>query len=366
MPELLELLFILCYKKRRQVLIIIIMAVFGVTFLMKHEVPPGPTPSPEQSVAITSKFSKEELPIQRNVTVFHQCLHEHLLPWVGKKSQRKVLGELIDHIYVLTTVKGDRSLHMQQRLGKILPAGWEELDVVSFITIGDLAHFTVGMWHCFQAEYACQSAGPIALSSSFYAAHYSAVYHSYERIMILEDDVIFETGFVDLLQKQIDTIEKEPLKRYIRADPAHLQQPKELAYFTPTESWDQLMLSQLPHVECPAASEVASVCYMPGRTPSRGMAAAVFSAKGSQKWLQTPIVWQSDWQNDYIAKQDESYTGFWGVPIRVKEDHSGFKKQQKASWRGNSLKLRPDCILSQGPDYLARLANPINFKSCVC
>jgi hypothetical protein len=193
------------------------------------------------SPSLLYRGSEEKHPF-RNISVYRPCLHEHLLPWVGKKSQTKVLDGLVDHIYVVTTYEGERRELMKKRLGKILPKGWEEMDVVSFISIGDLTRLTTGMWHCFHGKGVCQYAGAVAISMSNYAAHYSSVYHGYDRILVLEDDVNFKDGFVEHMAKQIRLIEKEPYRKYIRADPGHLERPEKLDYFTPEHLWDQVML----------------------------------------------------------------------------------------------------------------------------
>ena len=230
---------------------LVFLILFGLVLLTLHL-----RSSIDIQVANTSKATESEAeaegdilsskilqsPLFRNVSVYRNCLHEHLLPWVGKKSQTKVLDGLVDHIYVVTTYEGERRELMKRRLGKILPKGWEELNVVSFISIGDLSRLTAGMWHCFQSENRCQFVGAIAISMSNYAAHYSSVYHGYDRILVLEDDVNFKEGFVEHMARQVRLIEKEPYRKYIRADPGHLERPEKLDYFTPEHLWDQVML----------------------------------------------------------------------------------------------------------------------------
>jgi hypothetical protein len=119
-------------------------------------------------------------------------------------------------------------------------------------------------------------------------------------------------------------------------------------------------------VPCPRAADVDSVCFMPGRTPSRGMGAALFSGRGSQKWLNRQITFQSDWQCDLIAKTDLTYTGFWGVLELVEEDHSDYKSKKRATWKGKKVWMQRGCLLDRGPSFLATKAMPSTGFKCTC
>ena len=119
-------------------------------------------------------------------------------------------------------------------------------------------------------------------------------------------------------------------------------------------------------MDCPNDAETDGLCYMPGRTPSRGMEASLFSVRGSQKWLNTPIAFQADWQCDLIAKIDLTYTGFWGVPVLVEEDHDDFRRKKRATWAGKKVWMQRACLLDRGPDFLAVKVMPSTGFKCTC
>lgn len=96
---------------------------------------------------------------------------------------------------------------------------------------------------------------------SHYAAHYAAVFHNYSVIMILEDDAGFKPGFEQHVAHAVALLEQQTITReWIVAD--HLQETT-LVYHRPSHPWDQLTLSQWPHIHCPNAARNDTVCFMP-------------------------------------------------------------------------------------------------------
>lgn len=135
------------------------------------------------------------------------------------KAKATLVG--IDKIYIIHWGGNpDRERVMNQRLSKILPVGWQEKEIVSFVKSLDPVSLNVSMISCL-GQFVSQAdvkIGTVSLTAKHHLAYYDMLHHHYEIALVLEDDVDFDSSFLEKLY----TVSSELKKVFLSLSLSHL------------------------------------------------------------------------------------------------------------------------------------------------
>lgn len=116
------------------------------------------------------------------------------------RSSVRVAG--IDKVYIIHWSRlKERKQLMINRLDMVLQHGWQHHNFVAFVDRYDAEDLSHVVTTCFAQDHSTRmTKGAMSVTTKHHVAYHDAVVHGYAAVLILEDDVDFAPGSVNLLQ----------------------------------------------------------------------------------------------------------------------------------------------------------------------